>query len=68
MPLLAETVSKTYLFDFSGWPQWAIVLVGTLAAALIIWILIKLMKLALWFLLFGVLIGGVCWAGYLLLH
>ncbi len=65
--LFAETVTKTYLVDLSGWPQWAIVLVGTLVAALLIWILIKLLKLALWLLFFVVLVGGLGWAAWLLI-
>ena len=37
-----------------------------LLAALLIWLMIKLLKGALWLLLFAVLIGGVAWAGWLL--
>jgi hypothetical protein len=68
--LLAEATqtSKTYFIDLSGYPQWLVVLVATLVAALAIWILIKLLKLTLWLLLFVVLIGGVLWAGWLLLQ
>lgn len=65
--LLAQTVSKSYLFDFSGWPQWVVVLVGTLVAVVLIWIFMKLMKVALWVFLFIVLLAGLGWAGYLLL-
>lgn len=64
---MAETVTKSYFIDFSGWPQWLVVLVGTLAAALVIWILIKLLKLALRLLFFGVLLGGLGWAMWLLI-
>ena len=65
---LAQVQSKSYIVDFSGWPQWAVVLVGTLAAAIVIWILMKVLKIALWILLFAVLVGGLIWAGYLLLQ
>jgi hypothetical protein len=65
---LAEVVTKSYAVDLSAYPRWLVVLIGTLIAALAIWILIKLMKLALWLLFFAVLIGGFCWAGYLLLQ
>jgi len=65
--VLAETATKTYLFDFSGWPQWAVVLVGTLVAVLLIWLLMKLLKVALWLLLFVVLIAGLIWAARLLI-
>ena len=43
-------------------------LAGSFTLALVIWILIKLMKLALWLALFGVLIGGTAWAIWLLLN
>ena len=66
--LLAQVVTKTYSADLSGYPQWLVVLVGTLVAALVIWILIKLLKWTLWILLFCVLIGGVLWAMWLLLQ
>jgi hypothetical protein len=66
--LLAAVVTKTYFFDLSAYPRWLVVLVGTLVAALVIWILMKLLKWTLWLLLFGVLIGGVLWAIWLLFH
>jgi hypothetical protein len=65
---LAEAVTKTYALDLSTYPQWLVVLVLTLVAALAIWILIKLLKMALWLLFFAVLFGGFFWAGYLLLR
>jgi hypothetical protein len=65
---LAEVTTHSYFVDLSAYPRWLVVLVGTLAAALVIWILIKLLKLALWLLFFGVLIGGLFWSGYLLVH
>ena len=64
--LFAEAVSKSYFIDLSGWPQWVVVLAGTLAAALVVWLVMKLLKLALWLLFFLVLIGGLCWAALLL--
>jgi hypothetical protein len=66
--VLAETITKTYFFDLSSYPQWLVVLVGTLVAALILWILIKVLRVALWLLFFAILIGGVAWTGWLLLH
>jgi hypothetical protein len=65
---LAEIVTKTVYVDLSAYPRWLVVLVGTLVAALAIWILMKLLKWTLWLLFFAVLIGGVCWAGWLLVH
>ena len=66
--MLAEVVTTTHAVDLSTYPKWLVVLVGTLIAALGIWILIKLLKLALWMLFFAVLIGGFFWAGYLLMQ
>ena len=53
---------------FWGYPPWLVVLGLTLAAALAIWILGKLLKFALWLLFFAVLIGGIGWALWLLLQ
>src|SRR5688572_4411983 len=64
--LLAEVVSKTFFVDLSAYPRWLVVLIGTLAAALVIWILMKVLKWTLWLLLFAVLVGGLTWAGWLL--
>ena len=64
--LLAEVVSKTFVVDLNADPRWLIVLVATLAVALVIWILMKLLKWTLWLLFFAVLIGGVVWAVWLL--
>ena len=67
--LLAEAVTNhTFFVDLSAYPKWLVVLVGSLAAALIIWFAMKLLKWTLWLLFFGVLVGGVLWAGYLLIN
>ena len=66
--LLAEVVTRSFFVDLSAYPKWLVVLVGSLVAALVIWILMKLLKWTLWLLFFGVLIGGVIWAGYLLIR
>lgn len=60
--LFAEVVTKSYFIDLSGYPRWLLVLVGTLVAALLIWIGMKLLKVALWLLFFLVLAGGIAWA------
>jgi len=52
---------------FAGYPQWLVVAVGTLVAVVLIWILIKLLKLALWLLLGSVLIVGLGTAAWLLM-
>jgi len=66
--VLAQLAAEFSRFDLGGHPPWLVVLVGTLAAALVIWILIKLLKWALWLLFFAVLLGGTAWALWLLLE
>ena len=63
---IAASYEYVTFMDLSPCPQWLVVLVGSLLAALLIWLMIKLLKGALWLLLFAVLIGGVAWAGWLL--
>ncbi len=65
--LFAEIASKGYIIDLDAYPRWLVVLVGTLVAALLIWIAMKLLKLAQWLLFYGVLFGGIAWALWLLL-
>ena len=66
--MLAAAVNQTFFLDLSAYPRWVVVLVGTLVAALLIWILMKLLKWTLWLLLFVVLFGGIGWAVWLLVH
>jgi hypothetical protein len=63
---LAELVTQTWSFDLSSYPRWLVVLGGSLALALGIWVVMKLLKLALWVMFFTVLIGGTGWALWLL--
>ena len=63
---LAAVVTQTVFVDLSAYPRWLVVLVGTLIAALVIWILMKLLKWALWLLFFAVLFCGTFWAMWLL--
>lgn len=53
---------------FAGYPEWLLVLLFTLAAAIAIWILAKLLKWALWLLLVAVLLVGGMAALWLLFH
>jgi hypothetical protein len=66
--LFADVVSNPYFVDLSAYPKWLVVLVGTLVAALVIWITMKLLKWALWLLFFAVLIGGALWTAFLLVN
>jgi hypothetical protein len=65
---LAEIVTKTWFVDLDGYPPWLVVFVATLVVALLIWIAIKVLKLALWLLFFGVLFGGTGYALWLLVN
>lgn len=64
---LADVVIKSHSFDLAACPQWLAVLIGTLGLALAIWIGIKVLKLTLWLVLIGVLLGGGAWAAWLFL-
>lgn len=66
--VLAQLAAERPGFDPQAWPPWLQVLAGTLAAAFFVWVLIKLLKWALWLLFFAVLLGGSAWACWLLLH
>jgi ABC-type xylose transport system permease subunit len=62
----AET--KTWFIDLSAYPPWLVVLAGTLAAVLFIYVTMKLLKWTLWILLILVLCAGTLWSMWLLLH
>ncbi|MSU25228.1 MAG: hypothetical protein EXS32_15595 [Opitutus sp.] len=62
------TKSSSFGVSLDGWPDWLVVLVGTVVVALALWLLIKALKWALWVLLFLVLLGGLEWAGWLLMR
>ncbi len=64
----AEIVTKTWFVDLDAYPRWLVALGVTLAAALIIWILMKVLKLALWLLFFAILFGGTGYAVWLLVN
>ena len=66
--LIADVVTRSYSVDLSAYPKWLVVLAGTMVAALIIWTLMKVLKWALWFMFFAVIVGGVMWAGYLMIN
>ena len=66
--LFAVIVTRSYFIDLSAWPRWLVVLAGTLVLALLIWVGMKLLKVALWLLFFAVLIGGFFWSMWLLFN
>ena len=64
----AEVVTHTWFVDLSAYPRWLVVLVGTLLAAAVLWVLMKLLKWTLWLLIIVVLLAGSFWAVWELLH
>jgi len=50
---------------FADYPDWLVVAVGTLVASAALWILIKVLRWALWLLVFGVLFCGLAAAVWL---
>ena len=50
------------------WPEWLVAIVGTLLAALAIWLTIKVLKWTLWLLLIAVLAGGTAVTLWLLFN
>jgi hypothetical protein len=67
--MLAVLVKETMtVIDLSAYPDWLLVLGGTLVTAFLVWLMITLLKWALWLLFFAVLIGGVGWAAWLLVR
>jgi hypothetical protein len=64
----AEVVTHSWSVDLSAYPRWLVVLAGTMIVAVVLWILMKLLKWALWLLIIGVLLGGFFWAGWELMQ
>jgi len=61
--------SPTSLPEFlAAYPPWLVVLVATLVVAVGIWLFIKVVKWLLYLLLALVLLSGVGWAVWLLMH
>jgi len=61
--------SPTELTDIlAAYPEWLLVLGGTLVLAVAIWLFMKVVKWLLYLLLALVLIGGIGWAVWLLLQ
>jgi len=56
------------LDSLAGYPHWFVVACAALAAAAVLWLIFRLLKLALWMLLIGVLIVGGTAAVWLLLR
>jgi hypothetical protein len=48
LPLLALHTATPDYGSLAGWPDWLMVLVGVAVAIVVLWVLIELLKLALW--------------------
>lgn len=56
------------LNSLAQYPHWFVVACSAVAAALVVWVLIKLIKAALWLLLFAILGVGAVATAWMLLH
>jgi hypothetical protein len=56
------------LDSLAGYPHWFVLACAILAGAAVLWVLFKLVKLALWLLFFGILFVGGAAAVWLLLR
>jgi len=66
--LLAVLTKTTPMLDsLADYPRWFVVLCGTIVAAVLIWVTMKLLKVALWLLIGTVLIVGLGSAVWLLI-
>ena len=61
------TQTSTMLDSLADYPRWFVVACGTIVAAVLIWVTMKLLKLALWLLIFAVLVVGLGTAAWLLI-
>jgi hypothetical protein len=48
LPLVALHAAAPDYGPLAGWPDWLVVLAGVAVALLALWLLVKLLKLALW--------------------
>lgn len=54
--------------SLAQYPQWFVVACATVAAVALLWVVMKLVKVVLWILLFGVLIVGAVTAVWMFLR
>lgn len=64
--LAAANPAPTMLESLADYPRWLVALCVTIVLAALIWIGMKLLKVALWMLLISVLVVGLCVAAWLL--
>lgn len=66
--LLTKTPAPTMLDSLADYPRWLVVVCVTILLAAVIWVGMKLLKVALWFLLFSVLVVGLGTAAWLFIR
>jgi uncharacterized membrane protein YhdT len=64
--LAVLTQATTALDSLADYPRWFVVACGTIVAAVLIWVVMKLLKVAMWLLVGAVLIVGLGTAAWLL--
>jgi hypothetical protein len=64
----AGLVTSGMVASVAGYPPWLMVACAVLAALVALWLLVRLIKLALWILFFGLLFVGGTAAVWLLLR
>lgn len=64
----AAQQAPTVMESLKDYPEWFVVACVTIVAAVAIWVLVKLLKWALWALLIGVLVVGGATVAWLLLR
>jgi hypothetical protein len=48
------------MFDsLAGYPHWLVVACAVVAAVVVLWVLVELLKAALWILFYGIIVVGV---------
>ena len=66
-PSKTPIIPPAFFDSLADYPQWFVVACVTVVAAVMIWVLVKLLKWALWVALIAVLVvGGVMVAGFLM--
>lgn len=60
--------AQTFIDSLSSYPRWLVIAAATLVAALLVWIVAKLLEWTLWLILIVVIVGGLAWAGWTLMR
>lgn len=64
----APLTDPTFLDTLATYPRWLVAAVGTAVAVVVLWLLAKILKVALYVLMWLVLIGGIAATIWLLFH